>query len=269
MCSLPSSLHPHPPPPHATSESASLWNCTGPQKHLVGSLCGAGSGKSGKSGEAVSLLYFSLNFKMYCHTLKFHNFVILWLSWSIYPRVEFLDPWVRVRSFLGNSTKEFSKVVVGVYTHSSVWAFQLLGSSPTLGIVSIFQPLWYRCSGVSLWFSFAFSWWVMMCSFSCPFQPVGYLSVKYLVKSFAHFFQVYCLFHLINSWKSVTYPLWGFFHMIHVYSHSVLACFLSWGCFFDEVQFLILIRSSLLIFVFMLQGHENILLWYLLQMLLF
>ena len=171
MCSLPSSPHPHPPPPHATSESPSLWNCTGTQKHLRGSLCSAGSGESGKSGEAVSLLYFSLNFKMYCHTLKFHNFVILWLSWSIYPRVEFLGTWVCVSSFLGNTTKEFSKVVVGVYTHSSVWAFQLLGSSPTLGIVSIFQPLWYRCSGVSLWFSFAFSWWVMMCSFSCPFQP--------------------------------------------------------------------------------------------------
>ena len=148
----------------------SLWSCTDTLQHLGESLCGSGSGESGKSEEAVSLLYFSLNFKMYCHTLKFHNFVICLLSWSIYPRVEFLGHWVCVSSFLGNTTKEFSKVVVGVYTHSGVWAFQLLGSSPTIGIVSIFQSFWYRCSGVSLWFSFAFSWWIMMLySFSCPF----------------------------------------------------------------------------------------------------
>lgn len=178
-----SPTHHHHMPPLSTP---SLWSCAGAPKHLAGSLCGAGSGESGKSGEAVSHLYFSLNFKMYCHTLKFHNFVIFLLSWSIYPRVEFLGHWVCVSSFLGNTTKEFSKVVVGVYTHSGVWAFQLLRSSPTIGIVSIFQSFWYRCSGVSLWFSFAFSWWIMMLySFSCP---VGYLSMKYLVKSFAHFF---------------------------------------------------------------------------------
>ena len=168
MCVLCHPPHHHHVPPLS---APSLWSCTGTPEHLGGgSLCSAGSGESGKSGEEVSLLYFSLNFKMYCHTLKFHNFVLLWLSWSIYPRVEFLGHWVCRGSFLGNTTREFLKVVVGVHTHSSVWMFQLLGSSPTLGIVSISQLFWCRCRGLSLWFSSAFSWWVtMLCSFSCPF----------------------------------------------------------------------------------------------------
>ena len=105
------------------------------------------------------------------------------------------------------------------------------------------KPFWQLWGDISLWFWFAFPWWLLMLTiFSCVFWPSSW---KMLIQVLCHF-SIGLFIDLILSW--VLYIFWILTPsqiFVSIFSHSVGCLFILLMFSFAVQKLLNLIRSYL------------------------
>ena len=112
-----------------------------------------------------------------CRRLTVFSFLL-----HIYLEVELQGHMITLCLNVWGTARRFSKLAAPFYIPtSSVWGFQLLHTLPTLVIVYPFDSrVW---SGISLWFWFAFPWWLTILSIFHVLESHYYLCILLLSPS--------------------------------------------------------------------------------------
>ena len=116
------------------------------------------------------VLQWTLGF-MYLFELVFSFFS------DIYPGVELLDHMAVLFLVLWETSILFSTVAAPIYTPTnSVWGFPFLHIFTNIYLCSLcWWPFWQVWGDISLWFWFAFPWWLAMLSiFQCVHWPCAW-----------------------------------------------------------------------------------------------
>ena len=117
---------------------------------------------------------------------------------GVYLRVELLDHLITLCLITWRIGRLFSKAVTPFYLPtSSVWEFQFLHilTSTCYYLCFWLNPSWEMWSVMSLWFWFAFPWWVRILSiFSCAYWTSIYLLWRNVCLDPLPIFRLSCLF---------------------------------------------------------------------------